>query len=319
MFALCIESSHARGMGHLFRALHLADALWTSGVRCKFLVNRHVPTLDIIAQRGHGATVVDLDDLESGWEADLVRREDVRLWVNDRLDTPAPHAQRIKSLGLPLVTFDDRGGGAALADLHVAALAFDDTEALAGRQVLRGARYLILDPAIAQYRRQRAAVDSVVVSLGGSDTYGATVKVVSLLAAQDRHATVIVGPAFMHHEVLARVMTPSFILKRGVPSLAEEFAHHDLAITGGGITPFEANAAGLPCIVVANEPFEVPVGLALERMGGAVFAGFHEEITPAVFARDLPIAAMSRAAMVHVDLEGGRRVTHAIKGLLGAA
>lgn len=318
MFALCIESSHARGMGHLFRALHLADALTASGTNCKIFVNRHQPTLDIIAQRGHAAIAVDIDDLDSGWENALVRREDIRLWVNDRLDTSEQHAKRIKALGIPLVTFDDRGEGATWADLHVAALAFDDSEALGGRQVLRGVGYLILDPSIARYTRQRDSFRSIVVSLGGSDTYGVTVKVVNLLTVQDQCATIIIGPAFAHHEALARVLTSRFTLKCGVSSLAEEFAKHDLAITGGGITPFEANAAGLPCIVVANERFEIPVGQALERMGGAVFAGFHENIDQTIFACDLPIAAMSRAAMASINLGGAHRVTQAIMGLVGA-
>lgn len=318
MFALCIESSHARGMGHLFRALHLADALTASGLHCKFFLNHHQPALDIIAQRGHAKMAVDLDDLDRDWVDTLVRREGIRLWVNDRLDTSEQHAKRIKALGIPLVTFDDRGKGATWADLHIAALAFDDSEALAGREVLRGVRYLILDPAIARYMRLRDSFRSIVVSLGGSDTYGVTVKVVNMLIAQDQGATIITGPAFAHHEALARVMTPRFTLKCGVPSLAEEFAQHDLAVTGGGITPFEANAAGLPCIVVANERFEIPVGQALERMGGAVFAGFHESIDTTSFVRDLPIAAMSRAAMASVSLEGTDRVTQAIIGLVGA-
>lgn len=319
MFALCIESSHARGMGHLFRALHLADALTASGVHCKFFVNHHQPALDIIAQRGHMAMAVNLSDLDRDWVDTLVRQQSIRLWVNDRLDTSEQHARRIKALGLPLVTFDDRGKGATWADLHIAALTFDDLEILRGRQVLRGVRYLILDPAIARYMRQRDSLRSIVVSLGGSDTYGVTAKVVNLLKGQDQGATIIIGPGFAHHEALARVMTPRFILKRGIPSLAEEFSHHDLAVTGGGITPFEANAAGLPCIVVANERFEIPVGQALERMGGAVFAGFHESIDQTSFARDLPIAAMSRAAMAGIGLEGTHRVTQAVMGLVGAA
>lgn len=318
VFALCIESSHARGMGHLFRALHLADALTASGVHCKFFLNHHQPGLDIIAQRGHTAMAVDLSDLDRDWVGTLVRKEGIRLWVNDRLDTSEQHARRIKALGLPLVTFDDRGKGAVLADLHIAALAFDDTEILKGHQVLRGVRYLILDPAIARYMRPRDSFRSIVVSVGGSDTYGVTVKVVNLLKEQDQGATIVIGPAFTHHEALAQVMTPHFALKRGVPSLAEEFSHHDLAVTGGGITPFEANAAGLPCIVVANELFEIPVGQALERMGGAVFAGFHESIDQTSFTRDLPIAAMSRAGMTSVGLEGTHRVAQAITGLAGA-
>ncbi len=319
MFALCIESSHARGMGHLFRALNLADALIAAGAQCTFLLNRHEPSLAIIAQRGHATEVVNLEDQDSGWEAELVRRNGIRLWINDRLDTAASHARRVKSLGLPLVTFDDRGEGARWADLHVAALAGIDSEILAGGRVLSGVRYLILDSAIARYRRHREALGSVVVSMGGSDTFGVTVKVMRLLAARDRSATIIIGPAFRHSDALAEAMTPRFRLKRGVSSLAEEFSHHDLAITGGGVTPFEANAAGVPCIVVASERFEIPIGRALERMGSAVFAGFHEHIDASQFARDLPIAAMSRAALANIDLDGGNRVVQAIMSLAETA
>jgi len=312
VLALCVESSHSRGMGHLYRALNLADAFKAVGAPCTFLLNQHEPSRAIVAERGYASSVVDLDDQDSGWEVDQVRQKRISVWINDRLDTGASHAQRVKSLGLRLVTFDDRGAGAHWADLHVAALAGDDQEILSGARVLRGVRFLILDSSIAKYRRLRQATGNIVVSMGGSDTYGVTIKVMRALAALDRGATIVIGPAFAHHDALAKAMTPQFRLKRGVPSLAEEFSHYDLAITGGGITPFEANAAGLPCIVVANEPFEIPVGKALERMGGAVFAGFHEDIDVSHFARELPIAEMSRAAMENIDLNGSRRVVHAI-------
>ena len=69
----------------------------------------------------------------------------------------------------------------------------------------------------------------------------------------------------------------------------EEFSHYDLAITGGGITPFEANAAGLPCVVIANEDFEIPVGLGLEKLGGTVFAGHYSQIDAKLLSENLPI------------------------------
>ena len=39
MFALCVEASHARGMGHLFRALSLAQALEARGAKVQIYVN----------------------------------------------------------------------------------------------------------------------------------------------------------------------------------------------------------------------------------------------------------------------------------------
>ena len=316
MLALCVESSHFRGMGHLYRALSLADFLRKNGHGLRFLINDDATARAVLAQRGYDAVTVDLTDSHSNWEGRLITELGLTLWINDRLDTSEAHARHVKESGLPLVTFDDRGDGAALADLHLAALAFDENEALGGKQVLRGTRFLPLNPQIAEFRRLRTTLSSLLVTLGGSDTWGATVKVVTILAQLGKSATVIIGPSFQHQQALEAVLTPAFTIKRGVPSMIEEMARHDLAITGGGVTPFEANAAGLPCIVVANEPFEIPVGQALEKMGGAVFAGHHESLDVSVFQRTLPIEAMSQSAMNHVGLDGLWHVAKAIEALL---
>mgnify|MGYP000727035526 CR=1 FL=1 len=240
------------------------------------------------------------------------------VWINDRLDTTAAHVERVKTAGVPVATFDDRGSGAALSDLNVASLVFDPEEVdrLQAHRVMNGVAYLVLNPAIAGFRRHRTQMDSVLVTLGGADTYGATVKVVRLLRDKPWRVTVVLGPTFVHHEALAEVMPSHFELKHGVASMAEEMARHDLAVTGGGMTPFEANAAGLPCLVVANEHFEIPVGKALESLGGCRFVGYHEAIDASAFEQPLDIAGMSAQAMATVGLEGVQRVVAAIHKLV---
>jgi spore coat polysaccharide biosynthesis predicted glycosyltransferase SpsG len=161
----------------------------------------------------------------------------------------------------------------------------------------------------------RVAERSVIVTMGGSDTYGVTVRVVQILKAAGRGATVIIGPAFSHEAELLAALDEHFVLKRNVPSLIEELSRHGLAITGGGITPFEANACGLPCVVIASEDFEVPVGRGLAAMGGAVFAGHYTSIDKALLTMDLPIQAMSDAALQQVDLLGAERVADEIEVL----
>ncbi len=318
MFVFCIESSHARGMGHLFRSLTLADALRRMGDPVRFLINAHEPSLQILKERGYQHEIVNLAPEADGWEADVARRMHVSLWINDRLDTTEAHVERVRAMGIPVATFDDRGSGAAFSDLNVAALVFDAEEIarLQGARILNGVAHVVLNPAIAAFRRTRTQLDSVLVTLGGADTYGATVKVVRLLRDKAWRVTVVLGPAFVHHEALADVMPRHFELKQGVRSMAEEMARHDLAITGGGMTPFEANAAGLPCLVVANEHFEVPVGKNLESMGGCRFVGHHDSIDASVFDLPLDIAGMSARALVAVDLEGVQRVATAVQKLV---
>lgn len=316
MFALCIESSHARGMGHFYRALNLADGLANAGLECTFFLNDHLPSRQILTERGVPHRVVDLEDFTGNWEASLIRQHGITLWLDDRLDTDVRHAENVKATGIPLVTFDDRGTGAMLADLHVAALAFDRQEQLAGSRLLRGEDYLILTPHINVHKRLRKHLSSVLVTLGGSDTYGVTVKVVELLKEMGLTATIVVGPAFMHMALLEDVLTEGFTVRRSVPSMVEEFYRHDLAITGGGITPFEANASGLPCVVIANELFEIPVGMALERLGGSRFAGHHECLSLPLFGASLPLEQMSQAGMRNIGLQGMQRVVGALLQLV---
>jgi len=316
MLAICVEASHQRGMGHLFRMLNFCETLLERGMPFRIFVNPHESSQALLAQRKLPFDLVTLEPQKNDWQTGLICKHGVRLWIDDRLDTDARHAAQVKHCGIPLVTFDDRGSGAALADLNVVALAFDDAEPLQGARVLRGTRFLVLNREIERYRRLRTAEGSIVVTMGGSDTYGVTVKVVQMLKSAGRHATVIIGPAFKHEAELLDVLDDGFVLKRSVPSLVEEFSHHALAITGGGITPFEANASGLPCIVIANEDFEIPVGRGIAGLGGAVFAGHYSAINEEVFAAKLPIEKMSQAAMAHIDLQGAARVADEIEALL---
>ena len=85
-------------------------------------------------------------------------------------------------------------------------------------------------------------------------------------------------------------------------------SRHDLAITGGGITPFEAAASGLPTIVIANEAFEVPMAQLLAKIGCSVFAGHHSELDESVFSSGLDIAKMSQAGLDGVTLDGAAKV-----------
>lgn len=318
MFILCLKSSHAMGMGHLFRMINLYAALHRGGVDATLvLLGEHPPSSEWLVRAGIPFEIVaDQVVGRSSWEAAFVLRYGAKVWINDRLQTDVDHATRIKALGLRLVTFDDLGSGAALADIHVAALAAVRGETPQGAKVLAGLKYLILAPEIAHFRRQRTECNSWVVSLGGSDTHGVTVKVAQWLSAQQQPATLILGPGFEHEEALAKVIGVGFKVKRSVPSLIAEFAAYDLAITGGGLTAFEAAAAGLPTVTVANEVWEVAHCLHLQALGCSVFAGPQEKINLSLLERPLDIAKMSMAALHAVDTDGVNRVCYELLSLL---
>ena len=200
MFALCIESSHQKGMGHLFRALNFIDCLNSKNEPSVVFINNDKTACDILKSRGIRFETVDLLNYENDWETGLVQKYGIDVWLNDRLDTNIRHTRNIKKNGIELVAFDDRGGGAELADIRVAALAFAREWQPKGRKVLTGLDYLILNKDIAKYKRVRKRIENIIVTFGGSDTYGVTLKVVGILKWLKKKATLHMGPSFKHRE-----------------------------------------------------------------------------------------------------------------------
>jgi len=307
MIALCIEASHSRGLGHLFRAVNLGRFLRSVGEPFVIVALADRAACDILTQHALPFETV-APDPATPWEAELIERYRITTWVNDRLDTDRPHAERVKGCGLTLATFDDRGTGAELADLHFAPLAVEGGELLRGGRVLTGPEYLVLNPEIDRYKRVRTGIASILVTLGGSDTYGVTPKVVRLLKEMDLAATVITGPSFAHQAELAAVIDSRFTLKSGVESLVAEFARHDLAITGGGVTPFEAGASGLPSVVIANEPHEMEIGRYLQKAGTSLFAGHHAGLAGLALPAAGELEGMSRRGMALFSTAGAANV-----------
>ncbi len=315
MIGFCIEASHRRGLGHLYKILNFVEYLAERGERSIVMVNDDQRALNILKQRSIEHIAVNLDDMRTNWETTLISNHGVTVWINDRLDTDHAHARNVKNNKVALVTFDDRGSGAALADLHFAPMVFSGQEKLQGKRVLTGAPYLVLNKEIDICKRRRQGLDSILVTLGGSDTYGVTIQVVNFLKTMDRRATVVIGPAFQHHEQLKQAMNGNFCVKQSVPSLIQEFAHHDLAITGGGMTPFEANASGLPCIIIANERHEIEIGHYLAGVGSSVFAGYFQDIAARIFDMDLDIERMSSIGMAAIATSGTSNIFREIEAL----
>ena len=290
--AVCVESGNARGMGHIYRSLLLVEYMIERGETCRILINDHAPGQRVLEESGVPFEVVDLEDLTSQWESELIRRHRIDLWVNDRMETSEATAQHVKGTGAGLVTFDDRGPGCVLSDLHIAALRFSQDSDVSARRTLKGVDYLILSPEVGRYRRLRSKVERTVMTFGGVDRFGVTLKVTQWLKELELPTTVQTGPGFKWHEELRKIMEDDagrrlLRLADDVPSLSALFAEHDLAITGGGITPFEATGAGLPCLIVPKTPYEVLNGSVLHDLGAALVVPIHSSLTREVFEEGL--------------------------------
>ncbi|MGJ0318161.1 hypothetical protein NG767_05330 [Aliarcobacter cryaerophilus] len=309
MFAICLEASHQKGMGHLFRMLNFIKHLEEKKQDFIFFINKNQKTKEILEKNNYKYEIVDLNNFSQNWESILIKKYDIKYWINDRLDTDEKHTKNILENCIKLISFDDLGDGAKNCDINICGLVFNNKD-INGKKILKGVDYLILNSQIDLYKKNRKYIENILVTLGGSDTYGVTIKVLKLLKKYKIKATIHIGPSFEHKEELQKELTTDFEVINFVPSLIEEFSKYDLAITGGGITPFEANASGLPCLIVANETFEVANGEYLDSIVASVFLGFHENIDESKFQdiKKLNLEQMSQNGLLKLNIKAVEKI-----------
>lgn len=315
MFAVCIESSHKRGMGHFYRALNILEYFRRVNERAVLLINGDPISIQILDKKKILYEIVDYEDITGNWERNIIKKYQVDVWLLDKFETREELAVHVKDENVILAAIDDCGEGARLADMHFCAMLFRD---IRGKHIFRGKEYMILNPQIGKYKRKRTKLQKILVTLGGSDTYGVTVTVVSILKEYGYGADIVIGPNFRHREQLEKVVDEKFTVFDTVPSLVAVFYEYDLLITGGGVTGFEANASGLPCIMIASEPHETDNAKYAAQFGGCVFAGYYKNLNKEVFdLRKMDIRTMSVNGMEAFGLNGMENIWNEIQLYIG--
>lgn len=333
------DGGHPLGTGHLLRALRIS-ACWAESAPDVevLLVARDNPALrgfvsDAALQnlRVHFlqparlATMPRVDavlfqNVVQGYRPDIV--------VVDMLDTPANDMRLLADHANTLVTLDDRGDGRLHAHLVCNFLVRDpDPSALdSGRTWLReGPEYASLPSGFAGVRRNRREPEvarRALVTLGGADAAGLTVKVAEALMAVSELSEVefVVGAAFSALPRLERVLDSApwhAVVRVALPTLLPIYGKADIAIVAGGITMHEVACCGVPAVAVCQPiDHQLLVASWLEQAGCMVNAGFGEDVSGkqiAAVVRDLCVdqkqrQAMSDAGPAVCDGRGSQRV-----------
>lgn len=311
MLAICIETSHARGMGHFFRALILYEYL-KSKEDVVILLNNDAVSINILRQKGYPFVIVDFNDVSSNWERRLIKEHGIDIWLNDKFYSSYELCSHVKQSKTLLVVIDDIGPGASMADIHFAGMLSWRPATVYGKCIYRGSDFIILNPEIKVHQRIRSEKKRLLVSLGGSDTYGVTIEVVKRLKELGIEGDIVIGPSFQHREQLEIFCGDKFRIFQNVPSLIRQFSKYDWMISGGGVTCLEACASGLPCIVIANEKHELYTAQHIEEAGCGFSAGFYKNIDDTKFLCKMEVETMSRNGMNEFTLNGCENIYHKI-------
>jgi UDP-2,4-diacetamido-2,4,6-trideoxy-beta-L-altropyranose hydrolase len=260
---------HERGMGHIYQSRAMAGELERLGFQVQFIVP-DVPE-GVAKLREWGLSLQEIPYQASEQEKiviieELLAGKQVSVVVMDILESTPGLMSYLGGRSDLLVSIDDIGEGRVHADLLFNIIHHPKRLSEAKYREINDLNYAILRPQFFQAHEVEKHIperaSKLLISQGGSDTFGGVVELAKALELLPSHVDIhlVLGSAFRHDEDLQSVIDVSkrrFVLERDVQDMAGLMARMDVAITGGGKTLFELAAVGVPIVAVTEEAREV--------------------------------------------------------------
>lgn len=334
------DGGHPIGTGHLLRATRVLTRLQQlCQVDARLLVAEDPAALRIAAQAP--ARLVTLPPrtnpeaqkplLSAAPVLQEVQREPCDLIVVDMLDTPDEDMAALRSAGIPLLTFDDRGPGRRHANTLIDILVEEpEMESLPPDcRLLQGGPYVTLDPIFAELwgrlpQRTFGPLRRVMVAMGGADAAGLTVRVAQALRLLPylEQVDFVMGSAFPHRRALEEAVQGAqwrAVLHNALPNLVDRYIEADLCVVAGGLTMWETCCVGAPSLAVCqpiDHQYELAAKLAAAGAMATAGYGLQASIEDLAAAVDELLPPTRRQAMADagpklIDGRGAERVARA--------
>lgn len=324
------------GMGHLIRCLALGQALRDgAGMGVEFAMYDSATARPRLAEQSFVCTPLTT---EQGPELRrLLEEHRIDLLVTDlRPSMDRGIVASIRGSGIPVVAIDEAGNARLEADLVFYPPGDDVSlwswEGAKGKY-FQGWEWVILRPDFTVEDRTGQALHEpprILISLGGSDPDNDVLKVVQSLARVPSSlvAVFVLGPDYAHEEDLRRQLKANFPhayeILRNVLDMARPMRGADLAIVAFGVTSFELAAVGTPALYIGTTPDHDQTANIFANAGIGVYLGQASHLDPTKLADQVQYllqnpalrAAMSRAGIGHVDVDGSKRIAEQICRLL---
>lgn len=280
-----LDASHKRGMGHLYRMIILANEFRKNDFQCLFLLRDNEIAKRILNAIPHN----HLSYPPNHSEDEIINRYFAEhpkpaLWIFDILTPEKEWISRVKKNGTPVICFDSLKDGLT-ADLAINPIVgcwkASKTKSNSYSRILSGPKYSIIDPHIAGLEKKERLLNGpikIAVTMGGSDTHGATIKLAEILSKIKERLEVIffLGPHFLHKKELSEIiheLSFPYSIKNAVKNFHAELIKSDAVICGGGQTLFEVCAMKMPILAIANEDHEEKTISYFSQRGACIDIG----------------------------------------------
>lgn len=321
------------GYGNVYRLLGLAERFRALGIpTIRFLLEGPGEAASVL--RGRGFDVVALpEDLAPSLEARILAREwEADVCIAEMLDLDLERQAALRRTAGRLVILDDLLDQRYDADLVVCgqdmARDADAVERTSRTRLLTGYRHFLLPERFLARRKaaesQPETVRRLLVAFGGGRYDLAWIKAARAIAGLEAEidTTFVLGPAArseLGEEIRALVPTARILAEGDLPS---EFSRCDLAVTSAGYLKIEAAATGTPCLQIATQWHQIPLGERFAERVGAPYLGVMPYVGPRAIQEALRElaprsrrVALARRGLELIDGRGADRVLPTLLGI----
>lgn len=328
------DGSPELGLGHVVRSLALADQLHRAhGCRPVFAMRSGPLGFSMVEEQGYRVVKAPKGGPPLNyprWMVDVTQSLGAAALVLDvRDDLSKDTLGELRGHGVLVVTIDDPSDRRLAADLAfyppVPQVRRMDWTGFTG-ELYSGWKWVVLR---SEFARRPAKMPCrrrmVLVTMGGSDPHGLTLRAVQALGGLDDKfdAVVVLGRGFCHHEALGRLISGArrpYQMRQDVEDMPGLMAKADLAIASFGVTAYELAAMGVPAIYLCLTPDHAEAASAFVEAGMAISLGLYTEVSEEAAGEAMALLLRDtgrRASMVHqailrVDGRGAERVADAI-------
>ena len=316
------------GMGHVYRSLAIAGELRSiSTADVQFLMSaEHPEGVKEVSSAGYTVRVISSGGVDGVLEA--IQEYSPNIVVNDGPFLEKDYLEALAKLGASTVnlvdSLEDIEKPAEMTSMIIATMHADQLEL---EEYYGGPEFAILRESFAGRTRSiREQARDVVVSFGGSDPQGLTLKVLRALDELGGELIVktILGPAFSYKQELDRLV-PQLrfqpVLLENVEHMAEILSGADLVLCAGGMTVYEIAALGTPGIVLCQNAKEKRRMEMFSKFESIVHLGLGTEVeeeqiretAQALLSNVARRRALSEAGRKLVDAKGAQRAAEVVK------
>ena len=307
--AIYVNGNNKRGIGHIYRALEMADEFF---VKPDIYYDINQTDVKVFGKTTHNLLPVNgIAELYN-----ICKEKQYSIFINDILTTSLDYMIGLRTV-LPnakIVNFEDDGEGIMKADLVFNALYHDEEYP----QIKAGEKYYICGKTFTYYEpiKIKEKVERVFIAFGGADPQNYSDRLLNIVSKpeyKDYYFIVVLGRAKYNVEQLLEYNKYENIeVLYDVSNMPELMTSCDIAYTSRGRTGYELALLGIPAIAMAQNHREEKHGFVCNE-NGFDYIGLNpdDEVIEGNLKMYLTMSAKSRQRYQYMllshDLKNGRR------------